>query len=53
MPVVVLNAQVQYKTLPVRVESEALEGDSLGHTADYVSKDGCNSISYPLCSFAK
>lgn len=50
---VVQNVQVQHKTLLIRAESEALEGDSLGHPADYVSKDGCNNISYPMCSFAK
>lgn len=53
MPVAVHNAWVKYKTVLTRVELKALEGETLGYTADYVSKDDCNNTSHPMRSFAK
>lgn len=53
MPVAVHNAWVKYKTVLTRVELKALEGETLGCTADYVSKDDCNNTSHSMRSFAK
>lgn len=53
MPVAVHNAWGKHKTVLTRVELEALEGETVGCTADDVSKDDCISISQPMHSFAK
>lgn len=53
VPVAVDNACVKYKTVLTREELKALEGETLGCIADYVSKDDCNNTSHPMRSFAK